>query len=540
MKSMVRILLGTMVLMAPAFAVALDPPPPPLSCVPPSFLPTTPPTQCQIDLTTNPSAFLDDCNAAADLVIPTVLPIIFQDISATASDATLVLRLTTLVTNAWYDATAPYHPTAVGVYSSLGRKPAPSDNRDMNIALLHASYRVLNSLLPARAAVWDGMLATVGLFPVDNTVDTDTPEGLGNVAGNAIVVGRENDGMNQLGFADGRTYNPVPYMDYTGYAPVNTPHEVTNASRWQPDIQRKGIGLYKGQEFVTPQYALVEPYSYDDPQALGFGVPPPSLSCHHHKATYKAQADEVLAASANLNTERKLKAELFDNKLAALGFSVLSASLQAGHSLLEFIQLDFLTNMAAFDAGIFIWQEKREFDAVRPFTAISHIYGDDPVTAWGGPGVGTVNLPASEWKSYLEEADHPEYPSASTCFCAAHAQAARSYLGTNNLNFGLVCPPGGSLIEPGVTPPGPAPTFLNFATWDDFVDDCGQSRVSAGVHFQDAVDQSRVVCDQFGTMAKAYLDTLIDGTAASPRPPSVGRPMSTLSEPHLGKGACSK
>lgn len=41
-----------------------------------------------------------------------------------------------------------------------------------------------------------------------------------------------------------------------------------------------------------------------------------------------------------------------------------------------FVQADFLANLAAYDAGIVIWQEKARWNAVRPFSAISHIYGD--------------------------------------------------------------------------------------------------------------------------------------------------------------------
>lgn len=64
---------------------------------------------------------------------------------------------------------APYHPTAVAVCSRLGRRPASerATNRNVNIAVFYASYRVLNSLYPAQAAEWREMLASVGLNPDD-------------------------------------------------------------------------------------------------------------------------------------------------------------------------------------------------------------------------------------------------------------------------------------------------------------------------------------------------------------------------------------
>src|SRR5262245_20934491 len=80
----------------------------------------------------------DNGNAGVEVIIPRVIPAILSSVSATASDATLVLRTTTIITNAWFDAIAPYHPKAVGVYSRLGRRPANegATNRNKNIAML--------------------------------------------------------------------------------------------------------------------------------------------------------------------------------------------------------------------------------------------------------------------------------------------------------------------------------------------------------------------------------------------------------------------
>ena len=55
----------------------------------------------------------DTGNAPIELVIPAVIPALVQ--TTTLNDAPLVLRHTTLITNAWFDAIAPYHPTAVWV-----------------------------------------------------------------------------------------------------------------------------------------------------------------------------------------------------------------------------------------------------------------------------------------------------------------------------------------------------------------------------------------------------------------------------------------
>ena len=121
--------------------------------------------------------------------------------------------------------------------------------------------------------------------------------------------------------------------------------------------------------------------------------------------------------------------------------------------------------------------------------------------------------------AYLEAGDHPEYPSGSAYFCAAHTQSVRRFLGTDELNWSVPRPAGSSQIEPGITPKGD--TQLTFATWTDFNEDCGESRLWAGVHFRSAIDVGKTTGNKFGDLAYEYLQTLINGTAPE-RKPSVG------------------
>lgn len=207
------------------------------------------------------------------------------------------------------------------------------------------------------------------------------------------------------------------------------------------------------------------------------------------------------------------------------------------------------------DSGIATWANKRKYDAVRPFSAIRHAFGSKRVTAWGGPYQGTVSdLPADEWTSFGKTADHPEYPSASACFCAAHAQAARKWQGDDALGVPVAISAGSSNVEPGATPATDLRLF--YPTWTSAVEACGQSRVDAGAspravkrcsaaccmktrrrdierahgfrltagyHFPAAVDASFAACPGVGDEAYAYVRSLMQGTAP-PRGPSQGRP----------------
>ncbi|MBA2454044.1 MAG: vanadium-dependent haloperoxidase [Chloroflexia bacterium] len=449
-------------------------------------------------------------NAPVEVIVPAVVPAIYSTVSPGANDATLVIRITTMITNVWFDAIAPYHPTAIGVYSNLGRRPASeATDANGNTAIFYASKRVLGSLLPQHAAEWYAMLESVGLDPDDARQDLTSAIGIGNAAGESIVNAREHDGMNQLGDEGGRSHNGQPYADYLGYEAVNTEFELNDPSRWQPQMISDRLGIFRMQRFVTPQMRVTMPYSYRT--SVGMVAPPPEKSDPGNPG-YKEQADQVLEVSANLTDYQKMAAELFDDKILGLGFSALFASGRHGLSLEGLVQYDFLTNMAAFDAAIATWSMKHRYDAVRPASAIRFLCGDDPVTAWGGPGMGAVHdLPASQWRSYLQTADHPEYPSGSTALCAAHGEASRLYLGTDALGWSVPLAAGSSRIEPGVTPAtdmelGP------WETWTDFVRECGLSRVWGGVHFMAAVTEGEKLGTPIGRGAYEFLMRHIDGT----------------------------
>lgn len=475
---------------------------------------------CATSLTTQAFDF-EQGNAAIEVVIPTAIPTIFAAVKP--GDAPLVLRFTTLLTNSWFDATASYHPTALAVYSRLPRRPASEyNNTNINTAILCASYRTLTSLFPAKKQDWRQMLLDHGLNPDTGGMDLTEPCAIGMAAAEAMLAVREQDGMNQLGTLNANPYQPMPYADYTGYAPVNSAFALTNPSRWQPAAFTNPYGTTTVQQFITPQYAKVIPYSFSD--ATEFNVPPPAKSqwTGSHKrmgpapgngpnTDYVAQADAVLHASANMSDEQKMIAELFDNKIQSLGFSSLFAALSRQLSVLEFVHYDFLVNVAAFDAGIVIWQEKTKYDAVRPFSAIHLLYGDSTVTAWGGPGAGTVaDLPGKAWNSYLPVANHPEYPSGSTGFCEAHAQASRLFFASDALGWQVPVAAGSSVIEPGITPA--SDLLLSWDSWTDFANDCGNSRFWSGVHFTDAIDNMRPVARDIGSRAYQFVQNHINGT----------------------------
>ncbi|WP_049565862.1 vanadium-dependent haloperoxidase [Streptomyces sp. SBT349] len=434
-------------------------------------------------------------------------------------DVTIVERVTHLTTTAWFDAVAPYHPTAVGVHSRLGRRPSSESNtnRNLNTAALHATYQVIKGLMPEREPVIGGLLMAIGLDPTDESEDRTTAVGLGNLAGKGVLADTVHDGMNQLG-DEGRTYNGRPYEDYTGYEPVNTAFKLRNPSRWQPQLgphnRRQGVGkgdkgVFVVQQFATPQLRLTKAHTFSDPGE--FRLAPPRHIDHHRPRDYKRSVDEILEASANLTDKQKIEAEFFDNKLLGIGMSGLAAAHAHDEmDLAGWIHLFFTLSTSVYDALIAAWHQKLTYDAVRPWSAIRHVYGSRKVTAWGGPGMGTVNdMPADQWASYLKVGDHADYPSGSTTLCGAEAQAARRFFGDDRLDWREVAPAGSALQEPGITPANDVEMY--WATWTEFVETCAISRVWGGVHFKTTVEKSAEFGEQFGDMAYEFAQRHING-----------------------------
>jgi len=133
----------------------------------------------------------------------------------------MVARALFIVQNCIYDAWAAYDPTAVGtIYGGSLRRPASEQTlANKNEAISFGAYRAVVDLFPGdKTSVFDPLMAALGYNINDNSTDTTTPDGMGNVTCNAILSIRHNDGSNQLG---NMTSSGVPYADYTGFVAAN-------------------------------------------------------------------------------------------------------------------------------------------------------------------------------------------------------------------------------------------------------------------------------------------------------------------------------
>jgi len=135
---------------------------------------------------------------------------------------TVLSRTDAIVLTAMYDAWAAYDDKAVGTRlgGKLRRPKAERTQANKEKAIAYATYRALLFVYDEDADWIREQFKARGFDPANVTTDVRTPEGVGNVAANALIAYRRRDGANQLGDEPGG--DGKPYSDYTGYKPVNT------------------------------------------------------------------------------------------------------------------------------------------------------------------------------------------------------------------------------------------------------------------------------------------------------------------------------
>jgi hypothetical protein len=151
--------------------------------------------------------------------------------------------------------------------------------------------------------------------------------------------------------------------------------------------------------------------------------------------TYHRSVNELLFFAADLSEGQKAIAEFFDDKIRSIMESTFHIGMHKKLSPDEYSQLDLTTKLAVFDTLIATWQLKTRWDAVRPFSAIPFAMPEQFVPSYIKENGTFGNVKVTDWRSYLPMPNYPEYPSATTAVCYAHAEAMRRSLNTDNLKW---------------------------------------------------------------------------------------------------------
>ena len=414
----------------------------------------------------------------------------------------VVARAIAVVHTAMYDAWAAYDERAVGTrLGGLLRRPAADrvDEKGREAAVGHAAYRTLVDLFPAEQPRFDALLAELGLDPADGPADPASPRGIGSLAARAVLEFRHGDGSNQLG-----TLHPGAYSDWTGYQPVNTPDLVVDPRRWQPLRVDDGRGGAVVQAYVAPHFGLVTPF------ALPAGPPElPAPPAAPGSAAFDVQLLDVLRLSAELGDREKAVVEYWadgpSSELPPGHWCLFAAevSRRDGHDLDADVLMFFALGNALLDAGIAAWAAKREFDSVRPVTAVRTLLAGRQVRAWAGRGRGTQLVDAAGWLPFqpptVVTPAFPEYVSGHSTFSAAGAEVLRRATGGDTFGASVTIPAGSSRVEPGLTPA--ADVTLGWSTFSEAAAEAGLSRRYGGIHFEDGDRAGRALGRSIGARA---------------------------------------
>jgi hypothetical protein len=487
---------------------------------------------------------------------------------------TIVTRQMFIVHAAIYDAWALYDATAVPVVLQGTRKPAAQrTSANKREAVSQAAYHTLVNLFPeyeSNTQAFSNLLAALG-YAIVTTPGMTTPSGVGLSAAQAVLADRDNDGSNAANnYVDvvseryDRLYTPrnsanpastsVPggtTFDPARWQPLRVPTGAVVDANGEPIVVNNNEASYSDQTFLTPHWGAVRPFAITRLDELRPSGPPlPGVTDPYtdalgkittHQAAYDEQVKEILDISASLGDREKVIAEYWADgprsetppghwNALAHGISDRDA-----HDLDDDVKMYFALNCALLDAAIAVWEAKREYDYIRPVSAIRHKYAGQQVAAWGGPNRGTATIDGLFWRPYQQATfvtpGFPEFVSGHSGFSAASAEVLTRFTGSKTFYDGVtmtqddynkdgvpdllgeyIAIKGSLMFEDG-----PKTVIkLTWHTFQDAADEAGVSRRYGGIHIQDGDLRGRALGRKIGEAAFAKASAYWSGTPPAP------------------------
>ncbi|CAM9482619.1 unnamed protein product [Ectocarpus fasciculatus] len=446
---------------------------------------------------------------------------------STGLEATITMRaLLAVETSAWSVASA-FQPAPwlniFGDEKTTAERRRCQDNMDEDQALLFLlHYRVAEMYAFAELALKSMPFCRDAMEPLmaarghplsfledgdDENIDTSTPWGLGRAYANEMWdYLAANDGWNSDGSLGGKEFNRIPFSGdftltdsqgnaWTPYIPCNTPYKLTHKSYWQPLLESNGYGYLSTQEHVTPHIGSTGRYygfnSEDDERAFA------SRTVADPGYRYYEAVPDVIEASLFTASSpyRQFAVSFFDSKFGSLIPLKIAYFLRdetkKHYTETDFYQVTLEVQLALYNSVLLVWKEKVRHDKPRPPSMVRHKLGDKLVKAYGGPGKGVQVMKASEWEPFIRTMPHSEFPSGSACLCEAFARQIKNFFGTDEIDPPLQFPP-------GAPPAGFTSAPLEFSSWSEIAEVCGDSRVWGGMHFRDSVPAGAELCGSQG------------------------------------------
>ena len=396
---------------------------------------------------------------------------------------TVTSRFLGLIWTAVFDAWSRYDSVATPVYlKDADRIPAAERTlANKEKAISYAAYKTMMEYYSSDSLMLTEKMRSFGFDPSNNSLDTKTPEGIGNLAAKNVIEARMNDGSNQDGRISGS--NGKPYSDYTGYHPVNPPDTMNDIKRWQPKYFSDGKGGRFAPNCLTAHWNLVKPLLLDSANQFR-SKPPPQLGSEELKEEVMA----VVNYQANLTNEQKALVEFMRDgprsvQQAGHWFIFSQAvSKRDKHTLDEDVKMYFSVEAAAMDAFIACWDTKMHYDFARPYTLVHYYFKDKKIKGWSGPEKGWGEIKGQDWRPYSPDAflcpAFPSYVSGHSTVSGACSEVLRLFTGSDKFDIEVKRTPG-ELTEPDNLG---EPLSLKFETFSQTADLAGISRVMGGYH----------------------------------------------------------
>ncbi|MBT8219834.1 MAG: vanadium-dependent haloperoxidase [Bacteroidia bacterium] len=413
-------------------------------------------------------------------------------LTATANDTerfqprpTITSRYLGLTFVAVFDAWSRYDEKAIPVYlNDVERRPKKEHSlKNKEIAISYAAFRAMNEYYFSDKDLFADFMRELGFDPENESLDPNTPEGIGNLAAKAVIEARRGDGANQYGEEEGS--NDKPYFNYVGYEPVNSADKNVDPNRWQPKYFSDGQGGKFAPGCLTPYWDKVKPIALKSADQFRPG-PPPMIGSEQ----LEKEVQEVIELQANLTDYEKALVEFMRDgpqSVQQAGHWLKFAqdvSRRDNHTLDQDVKMYFYNQVVAMDAFIASWDSKMYYDYARPYALVHEYYDDQKIKAWGGEGKGMTEMEGKQWRPYSPETflcpPFPSYVSGHSCISGGCGEALKLWTGSDE--FGVeVELVAGALTEPDNL--GDTVT-IKFPTFTETADMAGISRVLGGYHIQ--------------------------------------------------------
>eukprot|EP01084_Bolivina_argentea_P201236 344012_1 len=363
----------------------------------------------------------------------------------------IAIRIAHIGTTGAWNCVAQYDANALDVNTK--KRPIvdelPDDkylsSQTRALCLQYTYIKILHAFYPKVESYYIGLFTLWGLDDITTEIDesvigcdhdkncltqlaTDNnfePNFMSNIVANEIIEFFMNDGWNTDGSKNSLgecTANCKPYIDTTNYEPTQPKKNDKNTIEgktckgndfWVPLLETDHQGFFFRHEHVTPHIGITaETYLIDEYK-----------TAKDPKYDYDLESELLLDRLKVLatNDTQKMLVEFFDNKLSVRGMIGLALLRQYPDSISyeDFVNYVIGISLSEHDALLQSWNQKIEFDLIRPTTVIQR-KNTEKITTYGGPYQGIKTFEAKDFEPYIRVMPHSEYPSGSACLCQSY------------------------------------------------------------------------------------------------------------------------